>query len=92
MLSASAQSDCIVCPQFVPDCKPNEKLVNQTCERCAHCEPVLEPSSTNPGCTVPCGSKCCKEGQRCITFDICRGRKIACKLPIYQFCTRSKSL
>ncbi len=33
-------SDCIFCTQFVPECTEGEKLVPQTCKKCAHCEPI----------------------------------------------------
>lgn len=37
---AEKDSDCIFCTQFVPECGENEKLVPQTCKKCAHCEPI----------------------------------------------------
>lgn len=45
-------TNCIACAQFVPDCKPNEKLIFQTCKECAHCEPIdPQTSSTCHKCT-----------------------------------------
>lgn len=33
-------SDCVFCTQVVPQCEPEEILVPQTCEKCAHCANV----------------------------------------------------
>lgn len=150
--SANAQTnketDCVFCAQFVPDCGPNERLVPQTCEKCAHCELeeerqeattscqkclihaqcpywhkcidgccVKKPHRRNPdvvlkkdirdtinristakkqgkitsSCNNPCGIKCCKPSEKCITIDQCKGIKGKCKLPMLKFCS-TKSL
>ena len=198
---ASTESDCIICPQFVPDCSEGEKLILQTCKQCAHCEPeisspTLSPSTSDPiictkciihaqcphwhkctdGCCVLrphrrtpdvvikktkqeersrkqetrgkkkearnkkqetgnkkqkikgqksksqsttsllkpsessllhmtanlssptsktssncknlCGTKCCKQNEKCITVDQCKGSKGKCKLPILKYCSK----
>ncbi|GEM_PF-5112502 len=62
-------SDCILCTQMVPMCKPDEKLVLQTCKRCAHCEPVEEKSAECVKCRFNfdcitgcvCKNECCTE-------------------------------
>ena len=42
ILSVSSSSgtgeECIICTQVVPDCKENEILIPQSCNKCAHCE------------------------------------------------------
>ncbi len=196
-------TDCVICAQFVPECGPNEVLIPQTCEKCAHCEPltpldiqpqnnptpvtievtpettaqnveettcqkctfhvhcapngkcingcceikpkkqkkynnlkkpqetikpetkktsvqksvqrktetVTKPAPVKPTlspkplatptaklktekpvdkvCKMPCGSKCCKAGESCITLNQCRGKK-NCQLPLLRICTKKK--
>jgi hypothetical protein len=31
--------DCVTCLQVVPQCKTGERVVRQTCRKCAHCAP-----------------------------------------------------
>ena len=101
-LRESKAPSCIVCPQFVPECGPNEILIPQTCKQCAHCERIkplvkddikqkkVKDKKKDPGkteCKKQCGLKCCKENEKCITIDQCKGRKKLCKLPTLQYCS-----
>ena len=182
------EKDCVFCAQFVPDCGAGEKLVPQTCEQCAHCEPevggqksedsqseireqkleskdlttdcqqciihaqcpywhkcidgccvkkphrrnpdvvmgrkqenrrdhakggqdainrvstrktistalmtstnsltlMISMTSMSPFCKNSCGTKCCKQNEKCITIDQCKGIKGKCKLPMLRFCS-----
>ena len=58
--------DCVICPQFVPDCKVDEKLILQSCKECAHCESINSPTTSDcQKCTFhfqcPSGN-ICKDG------------------------------
>ncbi|OGI19968.1 MAG: hypothetical protein A3B68_00290 [Candidatus Melainabacteria bacterium RIFCSPHIGHO2_02_FULL_34_12] len=94
-------AECILCTQVVPDCKENEKLVFQTCDQCAHCEPIdlasPTPTSTLEETKGDC-QKClihaqCQTGQLCIN-DCCaqnpkRQKKVIIK-PCIKSCTSQK--
>ena len=112
--------ECIICTQAVPECKPNEKLIKQTCTKCSYCEIIKvikkEVTSKTPTkktiiakstsqiktklpekkvevkdikCKMSCGSKCCKQGESCITLSQCKGQK-KCNLPLLRICTKKK--
>ena len=36
-INSANSSECMLCTQVVPECGPNEKLILQTCDECAHC-------------------------------------------------------
>ncbi len=36
--SNELETECIICPQYLPECKEDEVLINQTCQKCSHCE------------------------------------------------------
>ena len=177
-------TDCVICPQFVPECGQNEVLIPQTCEKCSHCEsftppetestpqpeiidiipeptpasekavncqscqfhaqcpagskcvndccelkprkerkytnikkpvqeiektPIQKPVQKKPEpvkkeavinklkvkktpdkiCKMLCGTKCCKQGESCITLSQCKGKK-KCHLPLLRICTKKK--
>lgn len=60
-------TDCIICSQFVPECRSSEKLIRQTCKQCAHCEPVLPLAAS---------SKLLAECQKCTFHFQCPRRNI----------------
>ena len=182
-------TDCVICAQFVLECGENEVLIPQTCEKCAHCEPLILPEAQDTPkektieisncqkctfhaqcpegskcvndccelkprkqrkysslkkppessqqqeikkqtlpkapvkkpapkpsptakvtpvqkkvevkaevkekdikyikCKMPCGTKCCKQGESCITLSQCKGKK-SCHLPVLRICTKKK--
>ncbi len=86
------KTECVICAQFMPECKPNERLVKQTCKKCAYCEPItkLKPLTKKKACKFPCGSQCCQFGQKCLTVDQCKGKKPTCKLPILKYCSKTE--
>lgn len=47
--TTSSGSGCINCPQVLPVCAPGEILVPQTCNKCAHCIPDPNSSSSTTG-------------------------------------------
>ena len=70
ILNTQAQTDdtdCIICSQFVPECSSNEKLINQTCKQCAHCESVVFQATS---------SKPLTECQKCTFHFQCPPRNI----------------
>ena len=89
--STNAQEGCIICAQFIPECKPGEVLVPQTCDKCAHCEPSSSPTSSSGAgsvCETLCGKKCCKSGDVCKVIDRCK-KKQKCKKPLIYKCKKS---
>lgn len=68
-LQEDKDSNCVLCAQVVPECKENEKLILQTCEKCAHCEPIAESTKTCKKCKFNfecprgnfCKDECCVE-------------------------------
>ena len=47
-----SSSGCIFCLAVIPQCGPGQRLVPQTCSRCAFCEPIVCPQ-LNPICSPP---------------------------------------
>lgn len=62
-LIGNKDSDCILCSQMVPLCKPDEELVPQTCHKCSHCKPI---ESKTTDCVK------CRFNFDCITGYVCR--------------------
>lgn len=81
------EKECIICAQVVPVCKKDEKLVPQTCEKCAYCEKTKKLKKITSNCNNPCGDKCCKSSEKCVVFDQCKSIKSKCKLPILRYCS-----
>ncbi|GEM_PF-6117645 len=100
------KTECIICSQVLLTCKLNEKLIKQTCTKCAYCEKIKpqlvvkkelpKPTSQTKTeslqkkeCKMPCGTKCCKSNESCITLSQCKGKK-PCHLPLLRICTKKK--
>lgn len=97
-------SDCIICPQFVPDCKESEHLVNQTCKKCAHCEPAANEtcekcvlhSQCKPGnickdnCCIPRTYKTKTTAPKVKSLKKTIENKISCKTPCGIKCCNKK--
>lgn len=66
---SDSETNCIICAQFVPDCGPNEVLVLQTCEKCAHCESI-DLTKTSQKEKKDC--KICRFHFECTPDQICK--------------------
>jgi len=60
---------CVFCLQAVPKCKPNQKLIPQTCEKCAHCVDIEEKIEQEETTKNQCGPICCLEYEKCLVVD-----------------------
>ena len=66
------ESDCVICAQFVPECGPDEELVNQTCKECAHCVPKSIPTpSSVPSTQEESNCQKCTIHSQCSKGYIC---------------------
>lgn len=86
-LKIPKEPECIFCPQFIPECGPNETLIKQTCKECAYCKPSTLKIE-NVVCNNPCGIKCCNTEEKCIIIDQCKRNKTSCHLPILKYCRK----